>query len=209
MSNFEAAVEMSLNNWVASFPTEFDLPEPTEEYKKVIAKLMDKMRGDRYHKLTRSAARAILIAAIILAIATATIAATFGREFIVQKYKEYSTYSVVDTSNIKDVDDIEVGYIPKGFSLSKKEIIDSSLVYSYKNDDKWINIYKTQIYHEMSFDTEYKNSEKLETASFSGIYYTDDNLNYSGIIWNNGFYMYNIEGTISKEELTKIAENIT
>ena len=209
MSNFEAAVEMSLNNWVASFPTEFDLPEPTEEYKKVIAKLMDKMRGDRYHKLTRSAARAILIAAIILAIATATIAATFGREFIVQKYKEYSTYSVVDTSNIKDVDDIEVGYIPKGFSLSKKEIIDSSLVYSYKNGDKWFSIYKSKIYHEMSFDTEYKNSEKIKTDNFEGVYYENPNTNYSGIIWNNGVFNYTVEGKTSKEELIKIAENIT
>ena len=162
MNNFEAAVELSMNNWVASLPTEFDLPEPTEEYKKNIAKLMDKMRGDRYHRLTRSTARAILIAAIILAIATVTFAATVGREFIVQKFGTYSTYSVVDDSNAKLVADINIGYIPEGFELTYKDDLDTYIGYSYENGNDWVNVYKTLIDASMAFDTEYYNGKKYQ-----------------------------------------------
>jgi hypothetical protein len=209
MSNFEAAVEMSLNNWVASFPAEFDLPQPTEKYNRGIAKLMDKMRGDRYHKLTRSAARAILIAAIIMAIATVAIAATVGRDFIVQKFHDYSTYSVIDSSGVKDVEDIHIGYIPEGFEMINKETSNNDSFLTFSNKEKWINIYKSKINHEIAFDTEHNDSEIIKNNSFNGVYYKDENFNYSGVTWNDGVFVFTIEGNVSKEELTRIAENIS
>lgn len=209
MNNFEAAVELSLNNWVASLPTEFNLPEPTEAYKKGIAKLMDKMRGDRYHRLTRRTARAILIAAIIMAIATVTVAATVGRDFIVQRFSDHSTYSVVDASNVKEVDDIHIGYLPEGFELESKEITDYSQFYVYSKNNYWINIYKSKIDTGLTFDTEYNNGEYIETNTFEGIYFEDESLSYSGIVWNDGNYIYLINSNISKQGLIKIAENLT
>lgn len=208
MSNFEAAVELSLINWVASLPTEFDLPEPTEAYKKGIAKLMDKMRGDRYHRLTRSTARALLIAAIIIALATVVFAATVGRDFIVQKFDDYSTYDVVDTSGIKNIDNLKIGYIPDGFELTSKYDSGVQFFYIYQNGNEWINVFKAHIDTNVTYDTEYYNEEKIITSSFEGIYYEDNNLNFSGIIWNNGNFIFRIEGNISKEELIKIAKNI-
>ncbi len=208
MTNFEAAVELSLNDWTASFPTEFDLPEPSAAYQKGIAELMDKMRGDRYHKFTRKTARAILIAAIIMAIATVTLAATVGRDFIVQKFSDYSTYNVVDSSGVKDVEDIHIGYIPEGFKLSHKESTNKDYFIVYSSENKWINIYKMRIDSDITFDTEYKNSEELLINSFKGIYYEDHKLEFAGIVWNNGTYNYNIEGNLSKNELIKIAESI-
>lgn len=209
MTNFEAAVELSFNNWVASLPTEFDLPEPTQAYKEGIAKLMDKMRGDRYHKFTRNTARVILIAAILLAIATVTLAATVGREFVVKNFSNFSVYSVVDSSNNKNVEDIEIGYMPDGFELVSKESTKNKCYLNYFNEDKWISVYKTTIETDLAFDTEYKNKENIRINAFDGIYYKDDNLNFSGIVWNNGYYIYKVDGTISKEELLKTAENIT
>ena len=200
---------MALNEWVDSFPTEFDLPEPTEAYKKGIEKLMDKMRGDRYHKLTRSAARGVLIAAILLAIATVTLAATVGREFIVEKFSNYSTYNVVDSSNVESVDDINIGYIPEGFEFSSKEITDFSQHYIYNNNGNWLIIYKSKISNAIDFDTEHENIKNINVNSFDGIYYENSSTNYSGIIWNNGNYVYTVEGNITEKELTKIAENIT
>ena len=208
MSNFEAAVEMSLNSWVASFPTEFDLPEPTEAYKKDIAKLMDKMRGDRYHKLTRNAARVILIAAIIMAIATATIAATVGRAFIVQKFKDHSTYSVSDTSGVKDVDDIKIGYIPEGFELTYSDNSTTDNGYVYEKDNSWINIRKAEINDETNFETEHKNIEKTSINHHDAILFENPDSNYFGIIWNDGTFIFTVEGNISKEKLISVAESI-
>ena len=209
MTNFEAAVELSLNNWVKSLPTEFDLPEPTEEYKKNIAKLFDKMRGDRYHKLTRSAVRAILIAAILLALATAVLAATVGREFIIEKFSDFSTYNVVDTSNVKGVDGIEIGYIPQGFECDTTEETDYSVLCIYENNNEWISVYKAKIDSKIEFDTEYNNKEEVKINGVEGVYYKDDSMGCSGIVWNDGNYIYQLESNISKEELIKIAENIT
>ena len=208
MTNFEAAVELSLNDWTASFPTEFDLPEPSAAYQKGIAELMDKMRGDRYHKFTRKTARAILIAAIIMAIATVTLAATVGRDFIVQKFSDYSTYNVVDSSGVKDVEDIHIGYIPKGFELSHKESVDDYMFLSYSKQYSVLNIKKAEINDETNFDTEYKNSESISVNQFEGVCFEDTSLNYYGIIWNNGYYTFTVDGNIPKEELLKIAESI-
>ena len=209
MTNFEAAVELSFNNWVASLPTEFDLPEPTEAYKKGIAKLLDKMRGDRYHKFTRKTARIILIAAIIMAIATVTLAATVGREFVVKNFSNFSVYSVVDSSGVKGVEDIEIGYIPEGFELVSKESTKNKCYLNYFNENKWISVYKTRIDSKIEFDTEYKNREGIKINAFDGVYYQDEAFGCSGIIWNNGKYVYKIDGTVPKDELIKIAKTIT
>ena len=208
MTNFEAAVELSLNNWVASFPTEFDLPKPTQEYEKGIAKLFDKMRGDRYHRFTKNTARIILIAAILLAIATVTLAATVGREFIVQKFSDFSTYSVINNSDVEKVYDIEIGYMPEGFELEKNYITDNYKACGYSNDTKWINIYKTKIDSKIEFDTEYKNKDSVIINGYDGVYYSDAS-DFNGIVWNNGYFIYRIQGNISKDELIKIAENTT
>ena len=208
MTNFEAAVELSLNNWVASFPTEFDLPKPTQEYEKGIAKLFDKMRGDRYHRFTKNTARIILIAAILLAIATVTLAATVGREFIVHKFSNFSTYSVVDETDVDDVNDIVVGYIPEGFKLDNKIGEKSFINYTYSNNNDWISIYKTKIDSKIEIDTEYKNIEYLTINGFEVIYY-NDNSDFNGIVWNNGYFIYRVQGNIYKDELIKIAESIT
>ena len=209
MSNFEAAVEMSLNNWVASFPAEFDLPQPTEKYNRGIAKLMDKMRGDRYHKLTRSAARAILIAAIIMAIATIAIAATVGRDFIVQKFHDYSTYSVMDSSGVKDVEDIHIGYIPEGFELEYKNISKTEDAYVFNNKQSWINIKKIIIDTEIKFDTEHSSERIIKIGLFEGVLFKDLEYNYSGITFNNGSFIITVEGNIAETELIKIAESIS
>lgn len=208
MSNFEAAVDMSLNSWVASFPTEFDLPEPTEAYKTGIAKLMDKMRGDRYHKLTRSTARIILIAAIIMAITTVAIAATVGRDYIVQKFKDHSTYTVADESDVKSVEDINISYLPEGFKLDSKEGEKFLQWYSYSNNAEWVTIYKSKIDSEVNFETEHKNSEDISINAYEGIYFESGG-SAKGVIWNDGIYIYEVEGNISKEEMLKIAKGVS
>ena len=208
MTNFEAAVELSLNDWTASFPTEFDLPEPSAAYQKGIAELMDKMRGDRYHKFTRRTARAILIAAIIMAIATVTLAATVGRDFIVQKFSDYSTYNVVDESAVKKVNNLRIGYVPKGYKIESKEITDYTQNYVYRFNSNWISIFKSKLDTQINYDTEYKNGEHLLINGVEYIYYHDDDLNFSGLVWNNGYFVFTVEGNIAREELLKIAENI-
>ena len=209
MTNFEAAVELSLNKWVASLPTDFALPEPTESYKQGTAKLIDKMRGDRYHKFTRSTARAILIAAIIMAIATAALAATVGKEFIVQQFEKYSTYSVVDASNVEEVEDISIGYIPEGFEYADSIITDDFRLLSYERKNDWINICKSKIFDQPKFETEHKNYEIIKVNRYDAVLFENPKSNYIGLIYNNGKHVFTLEGNISKDELIRVAENIT
>ena len=61
----------------------------------------------------------------------------------------------------------------------------------------------------MNFDTEQKNSEKININAYEGVFYENPSSKYSGIIWNDENYIFNVEGNVSKEELIKIAKGVS
>ena len=66
MDKFESAARAALFEWADSIPEEFESFEHSEKYDKAIARLFDKMRDGRYHRFTRTTARVILAAAVLL-----------------------------------------------------------------------------------------------------------------------------------------------
>ncbi|MFR5876138.1 MAG: hypothetical protein ACLUFN_06580, partial [Eubacterium sp.] len=91
-------------------------------FERKMNRLIDKMRNDKYHHLTRRATRAIIIAAVLLAIATTVIASPRTREYIVEKFNNHSTYSVEEGYEGEIEDDLVVGYIPEGFELTYSNV---------------------------------------------------------------------------------------
>lgn len=67
MTTFEKAVQLSLETWVDSLPEPNDKPtyEFSKRHNKKMKRLMNKMRGDRYHLLT-STEEKIVYAVIML-----------------------------------------------------------------------------------------------------------------------------------------------
>ena len=67
MTTFEKAVQLSLETWVDSLPEPNDIPmyEFSKRHNRKMKRLINKMRGDRYHLLTSTEER-VLNAVIML-----------------------------------------------------------------------------------------------------------------------------------------------
>lgn len=180
----------------------------SKPFEKKMNRLLDKMRNDKYHRLTRRAVRAIIIAAILLALATTAIASPRTREYIVERFSDHSAYAV-EEGYVGEIDDLSVGYIPDGYEQTYSNIDkeNSIIAYEYSNDDLHFSINKMNSTGIMTYDTEYDNSETIIINGIEYIYYKDDD-GFNGLLWNYTNNQYLINGNIDKELLIKIAENL-
>lgn len=115
MENFEKACTLSAERWAASLPLEPEVRPVSKKFQRQMDRILDKMRKDKYHRLTRSAARTLLIAAILLSLAVTAMANPAARDFIIKKFSTYSTYSVENGYSGKAVSELTLSYVPEGF----------------------------------------------------------------------------------------------
>lgn len=199
MDNLKDACTMSCEDWVNRYTDKVEY-KFSQSFERQMNILIDKMRNNKYHRFTRRSMRALIIAAIILSFATTAFAVPSSREYIIEKFKDHFSYTVIETGNIDTVEDIVVGYIPEGFELSD---INSSfgLVQEYRKNNEWFIINKDTIDIEINFDALDKETKNINGTEY--LLFITDNTN--GVIWNNGSYTYTVSGNITKEELIKIA----
>lgn len=199
MNNFNDACTLSCDDWLNNFSESYEC-DFSNAFDKEMQKLTDKMRNDKYHKFTRKTMSALIIAAVVFSFATTVFAIPSTRKYIIEKFTDHFSYAVIETGNIDTVEDIIVGYIPKGFELSD---INSSfgLVQEYRKNNEWFIINKDTIDIEINFDALDKETKSINGTEY--LLFITDNTN--GVIWNNGSYTYTVSGNIAKEELIKIA----
>ena len=204
-SNLEQAVALDMEKWLQTLPEEAPEYKFSEKYNKFRVKLFDKMRGEKYHRFTKRATVAIIVAAILFAMAVATLAATLGKEFIIKHFSGYATVAVEDgKENAQNVNDFVLSYIPKGFLKTDEYVSDGVITYSFMNGDKWFDVSKEIINAYINVDEENNPVEKFSKNGINYLYLPDPQSN--GLMWNNGKYFYEINGTLPKEELLKIAQ---
>ena len=77
----------------------------------------------------------------------------------------------------------------------------------YQNGDRFFSVAKSELKAGTWFDTEEYESKMIVVNGFQAILFqaTDD---YFGILFNDGQYIYSVQGTISTDELVKIAQNV-
>ena len=205
ISNLEQAVALDMEKWLQKLPEEAPAYAFSEKYKKFRVKLFDKMRGEKYHRFTKRATVAIIVAAILFAMAVATLAATVGKDFILKHFNGYAEVEVIDSENAVNVDSLTIGYIPDGFIKTDEFISDSTTTYSYSKSDKWFTVTKVKLDSGMTFDEE-KRIEKITVNNVEYLYsYSSDANNF---LWNNGRYSFNLIGNLDKDLLLKIADSV-
>ena len=91
MSNLEQAVVLMNNRWLDSLG-EMDEYVTSKQQISKVKRIAGKLRGNKYHHLTRRALATLVAAAILLSTATIAIANESSRKFIIEKFKEYSIY---------------------------------------------------------------------------------------------------------------------
>lgn len=207
MSNFQDVCLLSCEKWVDSFPDEIPKHEFSQKHNEKMKTLFQDEPKDKKHKLSRKSITFILIAAIIMAIATTAFAIPTCREFIIEKFTDHSEYNMVDTKNAKMVESLKVNYIPDGFKKAEEDKTNDFYVEIYDNNDKYFFVKKYTLDTNIGYDTEKYDSEKIKINGIDAVYYRTDN-ELDGIIFNNSEYIFVVNGNISKEELVKITQNV-
>ncbi len=206
MSTFEEVCLLSCEQWVDSFPDDIPNHHFSEQHNRIMDNLFNNMQIKVKPKLSKNTIRFLLIAAILLALATTAVAVPLTREYIVKKFSNYSEYEVKE-KEIYKIDSLTVNYIPQGFV--KTDGLESEVSYEefYENGEKNFLISKNTLNDIIGFDTEEYPSEEIIINGIKGVYFRADEYS-SGIIFNNDKYIYSVDGNIVKEELVKIAQNI-
>lgn len=202
MSEFEEALWLSAENWADSFPLDLPKHKFSKKHNKVINEIIYG-KQDKKIKLSKGTIKVLLIAAVLLAIATTAFAIPQSREYIVDKFSNHSEYNVVDNKKSKRVKSLNVNYIPAGFEKGD----DYGDTVQYVKGDKDFVVEKLELTGSIGFDTENYEHENIKINGIDAVYYRSNN-NGKGIIFNDGNYIYIISGNIEKDKLVKIAQNI-
>ena len=203
MSNFQEVCLLSCENWVDSFPDDIPKHKFSKKHEEKMKELFEPDTKVQKHRLSKKTIKILLIAAILLGLATTVFAIPASREFIIQKFSNHSEYNVVNDNDIKKVDSLNVNYIPEGFN----KVEDYEYCRVYKNGEEEFIVDKISISASVGYDTEKYDDEIIDINGIKAIYYRSEN-NYKGIIFNNGEYIFGVSGNIEKEELVRIAQNI-
>ncbi len=211
MNNLENACLLSCERWVDTF--EKEIPEHTfsKEHNEKMKSLLSDNLIKYKPKLSKKTLKFILIAAIILSLAITVFvtAKPAFEKYSLKMFSDHSIYNVIldNKSYAKKVNSLNVKYIPNGFEKTEEENNINNIVYTYKNNDKYFYVGKYTLDTSVGYNTEKYEEELIKIDNKEYIYYkVSDNM--QGILFNNGEYIYETDGNISKEELVKIAQNI-
>lgn len=208
MSNLALACELSLNDWFATFPDEIPAAERSKKHEKWKKNLFNKMRDDHYHRFTTKTIKVMLIAATLSALLLTAFVIPSSREFIIDNFDIFSRYKLTESNNNAVDGEITVGYIPEGFELTNENVLERLIMNDYYNSNGEVFIItKSTSSIEAIFDTETGEIERIVVDGQEYVFYIDKN-NYKFLVWNKNDYVYQIDGTLPKDELLKIAETV-
>ncbi len=203
MSKFEEVCLLSCEKWIDSFPEDIPKHDFGEKHKKRMEQLLAYQPKGSKRRISGKFIKFIIIAAIIAAIAATALANPVSRKYIIERFSNHSEYNVIDTKNAEKVKSLELNYIPERFEKTE----DDGFIRLYENGDKYFIVEKMELSATIGYDTEFYEPEALTINGADAAYYQSTE-SLSGIIFNNGNYIFLIEGNIGKEELVKIAQNV-
>lgn len=201
MNNFEEACFISCEKWVNSFSDKDDFAF-SKSFDKRMDILIDKMRNNRYHKMSRKTVRALIVAAIILSFATTAFAIPSTRKYIIEQFQDHFSYLVTDVDEIDITEDISIGYVPDGFIKTDEDHSDVGIYCEYTNNSEWFSVLKHPIDIAINYDNNSQEIQKINNIDYVIASMNDTQV----IVWNNGQYTYRIIGNIDKLTLITIAE---
>ena len=127
MNNFDKACELALDDWVNSLEIKEEKHIFSEEFNKKIQEIINNINAspvaypEKSKKRRKIKVKYFLIAAIImLLIATTVFAIPSSREYIVKKFSDHSTYSVIDSGDSEYIEKIYIDSLPNGFKLDRE-----------------------------------------------------------------------------------------
>lgn len=208
MTNLAKACELSLNDWLETFPDIIPEAECSKKHEKWKKNLFNKMRDDHYHRFTTRTIKVMLVAAILCALLLTAFVIPSSREFMLDKFDIASRYKITENNKNSVDGEITVGYIPDGYKIKSREQYSKYLINIYQSDNgDFFTIFKNASSMEVHFDTENYASEEIIVDDIRYVYCQGD-LNMNNLIWTKNDYVYRISGLLTLEELLKIAKDV-
>lgn len=206
MTKLALACELSLNDWVATFPDIIPEAECSKKHEKWKKNLFNKMRNDRYHGLTTKAVRIILVAAILVALLLSAFVFPSSRESALSNLNAFSKFKITEDNKNSVNREIKVGYIPEGFELVENHTAGKQTICKYKsNSEEMFTIWKCTSSLEMEFNTEFFDSEEIIVDNMKYTY-CQGNEGMNNLVWTKNDYVYLIEAPFNKEKMVEIAK---
>lgn len=208
MSNLQKACEMSLERWIDSLPENPEKHKFSKKHNREMKKIINSIDGKKRLHFTKKTARAILVAAIILALAVTAFAIETSHNYDLNPFNIYTEFSVDSENGNKDIDEISLHYIPDGFSMIYDSVLEDHRIYEYTNENSvWFNVHFIEANSVSNLDTE---KYECSTIEFNGTEYIvfSDGKDYNGVVCNKDGYYIIVDGVMNSDELLDIAENV-
>ena len=208
MSKLAQACELSLNEWLGTIPDELPEVEYSKKHEKWKKNLFNKMRGGYYHRFTTKTIKVMLVAAILMALLMTAFVFPSSRETTLNNLNVFSIFKITEHNKNSVNREIKVGYIPDEFELEQKDVSVKTVQCKYTlNNGQYFTIFKSSSSMKMEFNTEFFDSEEIVVDSVKYVY-CKGNEGVNNIVWTKNDYVYRMDGTLSKEDLLKIAKTV-
>ncbi len=206
MIKLALACELSLNDWVATFPDVIPEAECSKKHEKWKKNLFNKMRNDHYHRMTTKTIKIILVAAILVALLLSAFVFPSSRESALSNLNAFSKFKITEDNKNSVNGEIKVGYIPEGFVLSQIMESGKQKMYRYNNSNgDFFTILKCTSTLEMNFNTEFFDTEEIIVDNMNYTY-CQGNEGINNLVWTKFDYVYRISGSLDLNQLVKIAK---
>ncbi len=209
------AVSGYINNWLSGDEFREDEFKTTKSFEKKMSKMI-KSQHNVYHKLTLTRARkALCAAAIIIALLLSSLSVGAVRDFVANFFVEhFNTHDSISANTeegtypTKLEKIYELGYIPEGYKLADKSVIDTSSTYMYINKDKYIVFEQSVKSHfNSNVDNEFS-TQTTEVYKGKEYYVSDHNDGSYTLIWDGGEYIFDITAYLPKETLFDLCSSL-
>lgn len=202
-----------------------ELPPEEELNRKYPISKKDLKEFERLQKAqTRGISVRTMLARRVAIIAITVLAVVFGglmlhpdiragvSHIVVQQFEKFNLFSHDESGEAKHfltVDDVIIGYIPEGFELTNEIVNETRRTYCYvKGENDFILSIVLSAWTEVGVDNEH--DYEIRYINHRELHISYDNKTQSGaIVIPDETVTITISGNIAKEELVRIAENIS
>jgi len=217
-SKLKQALEIYIDYKISRLPSLEELQDIhkfSPEFERKMDRLIRRNKKP-YYKMINSIGKrvAVFIVTLLIAVSVTIISVDALRknvfDFLVNIYEDFISifYDKTPEDNTENkIDEFFVPqYIPEGYEIISNEVQHGAVLKIYSNTKNRFIFSQFVLSINLNIDIENREYEKVDINGNIGIFYTEKGINH--IVWDDSKYCFEIKGSISKDEIIKIAKSL-
>lgn len=197
----------------SNLPEEMDV-EFSEKHKAEMKKIFEREKKKvRIKQLHKSASRAVVCLMVLVLVSGVMVMSVNALRIRFLNFAFNISQSNTEITAVEDsdggrydTDRLSFEYIPVGFALAEQKISDTIIYLKFSNGTDYVIILCCPSEGMTSIDTENAECSQMTINGMKALYSENENGKILVIYDDNEIYM--VKGTISKEEIVEIAQNL-